>query len=112
MLRVLHGDMVAAARTLLAVPAPQRDALLRRMLVGADLAERHRRRSGRTHPRYGTGSLMASAGGWPQRPEPFLDDPDYLDCLARVIAALRVRARRKRSTRTEAARVREADGLG
>ncbi len=111
MLRVLHGDLVAAARTLHAAPPAQRDALLRRMLVAADLADRHRRRQGRPHPHYGTGSLMASAQRWPQRPEPFLDDPDYLECLARVIAALRARIRRKQGTRATMARMPEADRL-
>lgn len=36
---------------------------------------------------------MAAAGRWQQLPEPFLDDPDYLDCLYLVIEALRGRKR-------------------
>lgn len=38
---------------------------------------------------------MAAAGRWQQHPEPFLDDPDYLDCLYHVIKALRARKRRE-----------------
>lgn len=58
------------------------------MLAEADLAERHRRATGRAHPRYGTGSLMARALARPRRPEPRLDDADYAACLILVLEAL------------------------
>ena len=89
-----HGDVVAAARTLLASPAPERARLIRRIIVAADWADRHRRRHGRAHPRYGSGSLMAAAAAWPRKPEPLLDDPDYLGCLVCVLAALLARSAR------------------
>ena len=66
---------------------------MQRMLRAAELADRYRQRRGRAHPRFGSGSLMAAAGRWQQLPEPFLDDPDYLDCLYLVIEALRGRKR-------------------
>jgi len=88
---VLHGDVVAAARALRAVPAAQRPRLVRRIIAAAEFADRYRRRVGRAHPDFGGGSLMAAAGAWPRRPEPLLDDPDYLGCLACVIEALLAR---------------------
>lgn len=88
---VLHGDLVAAARVLLATPAGARSERLRQVLAAADLADRYRKRLGRAHPRFGTGSLMAAAGAWPRACEPFLADPDYLDCLIAVLVALRAR---------------------
>jgi hypothetical protein len=89
---VLHGDLVAAARALLAVAPRLRPGLARRMLRSAELADRHRRLYGRPHPRFGGGSLMAAAAAWPMRPEPSLDDPDYLECLQSMLAALRARS--------------------
>ena len=62
---------------------------MRELVRAAELGERHRKRHGRPHALYGSGSLMSAAGRWPQLPEPFLDDPDYLHCLSVVIAELR-----------------------
>lgn len=94
MRRVLHGDVSAAGRALLAAPPADRAALLARMLRGADRAEAHRARTGRAHPVWGGGSLMAAAMAYPRAPEPFLDDPDYARCLAMVFEALAARAER------------------
>ena len=88
---VLHGDLVAAARMLLALAPPERPAAMGALLEAARTADRYRRATGRVHPVHGTGSLMAAAARRPLLPEPWLDDPDYLDCLATVIAALRGR---------------------
>jgi len=85
---VLHGDVVAAGRALLAVPAAARPGLLARMLREADLADEHRRATGRAHPVWGGGSLMATAMTRQRAPEPFLDDPDYAACLALIFSAL------------------------
>lgn len=86
---LLHGDLVAAARALLCIAPSQRRAAMRELLRAAEIGARHRRRHGRPHARYGSGSLMSAAGRWPKAPEPFLDDPDYLNCLSVVIAELR-----------------------
>lgn len=88
MRRVLHGDVTAAGRALLAVAPAARPALLARMLAAADAADTHRRKTGRAHPLWGGGSLMAVALAEPLAPEPFLDEPDYAACLALVFAAL------------------------
>jgi len=88
MRRVLHGDVVAAARVLLAAPPPGRARLLARMLKEAEAADAHRRRTGRAHPLWGTGSLMSAASPRRRAREPYLDDPDYAACLAMVFDAL------------------------
>lgn len=85
---VLHGDVVAAARALCRVAPAVRAALAARLIGDAHVADRWRKRTGRSHPTLGNGSLMAAAAGWPQAPEPFLDDTDYLDCLRIVIEEL------------------------
>ncbi|MCL4188154.1 MAG: hypothetical protein KJZ85_11140 [Rhodobacteraceae bacterium] len=85
---VLHGDVVAAARALLRVAPAERRDLVARMIDDAHIADRWRRRTGLLHPTKGNGSLMAAAATWPQAPEPFLSDFDYLDCLRTVIEAL------------------------
>lgn len=91
MRQLLHGDVVAAARALLAAPAETREATMVNMLLAADIADHYRKTLGRAHPRYGTGSLMAAASGWPQPPEPGLDDSDYLACLICVLSVIRSR---------------------
>lgn len=88
----LLGDVVAAARSLGAVPADERDALLGRLVASADAAARHWRRTGRSHPRHGDGSLMAAALAHGGVSEPSLEDRDYCLCLARVLTELAGRA--------------------
>lgn len=65
------------------------------MLTWADEAETFRRETGRAHPRWGGGSLMAVALIQPRAAEPFLDDPDYAACLAMVFEAFVARAGRR-----------------
>ncbi len=83
-----HGDLIAAARALAAAPPGARGALIARMLVEADLADRYRKRLGRVHPRLGDGSLMAAAMRRPCRAEAFLQDDDYRACMALVLAGI------------------------
>lgn len=85
---VLHGDVVAAACALLAVPDQARAGLIRKLIAQAELADRHRLRTGRAHPVWGTGSLMSAAMARPRRDEPYLDDKDYAACMAEVFHAL------------------------
>ncbi len=92
MRRVLHGDVTAAARALLAVSAAARDPLLTRLFAEADAADAHRRTTGHPHPQFGTGSLMSAALCHPVAREPCLDDPDYAACMAAVFQALAARA--------------------
>ncbi|MBK5928306.1 hypothetical protein [Rhodobaculum claviforme] len=91
---VLHGDVVAAARVLLCVPEVRRGRVMAELLRAADLADRYRRVTGRVHPDFGTGSLLAASAAWTRQDEPALDDPEYLDCLVAVLVALRRRVAR------------------
>ncbi len=88
MRQILVGDLLSAARALLAVDPVVREALMQRMLEEADTADRYRRRLGRGHAVFGSGSLMEVALRRQHRAEPFLSDPDYLDCLGIVIRGL------------------------
>ncbi|MFD1912126.1 hypothetical protein [Halodurantibacterium flavum] len=88
---VLIGDAVAAARALLPLPRASRPAMMARLIDEAHQADCCRKRLGRWHPRFGNGTLMDAASRYPQPREPFLDDPDYLDCLLVVLAALLAR---------------------
>lgn len=92
MRRVLHGDVRAAARTLLAAAPAARAPLLNRLFDEAEIADAHRLTTGRAHPDYGTGSLMAAALAHPVAPEPYLDEPAYAACMALVFEALIARA--------------------
>lgn len=85
---VLHGDVVAAARALLAVAEADRDALSERMLDEAGWADACRKRTGRAHPVWGDGSLMAAALRRGPPPEPLLNDTEYCTCLIRVLEAV------------------------
>ncbi len=85
---VMHGDVVAAARVLVAEPCARRHAVLGRLLQEAGWADAYRRDSGRVHPMWGDGSLMTAA--LLRRPgrEPGLSDTDYCGCLAMVLETL------------------------
>jgi len=85
---VLHGDVVAAARCLLACPASERRVLMCRLLVMAEAAARFRRRAGHAHPRFGDGCLQTAAQVFPMKPEPCLDDPEYCACMLDVFESL------------------------
>lgn len=90
---VMHGDLVAAARSLRALPEAERAAACRMMIAQARWADAYRRALGRPHPEWGDGSLMAVAARHPGPREPFLSDSEYLHCLWVVISALLGRAR-------------------
>ena len=84
-----HGDVVAAACLIRGVPASTRSARLARLLDLAEAADRFRKRTGRSHPRWGDGSLMSAAmQAGAVLDEPFLSDPVYLEALAAVFEAL------------------------
>ncbi|MBK5947400.1 hypothetical protein CCR83_13340 [Rhodobacter veldkampii DSM 11550] len=95
MRQITLGDVTAVARALMLVPGPARIALLDWMLDAAGAADRYRKRLGRVHPHWGNGSLMAVARRGRLMPEPWLTEPDYLDCLGLVIAALAQRGARR-----------------
>lgn len=85
---VLHGDVIAAARALRAQPAARRGALCRRMLEEAGAAAAHVAATGRLHPRWGNGTLMAAARRRAMAPEPNFDDPEWCACFVTVLRAL------------------------
>ena len=62
------GDLVAVAGALAAVPQAARPGLMTRLIDGATQADRHRAATGRAHPRWGNGTLMAAALTYPQAP--------------------------------------------
>ncbi|MDF0600932.1 hypothetical protein P1J78_09330 [Psychromarinibacter sp. C21-152] len=85
---VMHGDVVAAARVLVALPAGARAGRLDRLIRAAGWADRFRRRYRRAHPYWGDGSLMAVALTEDPPPEPRLSDPEYCKCLSMVLEAV------------------------
>lgn len=88
---VMHGDLTAAARHLLALPDALRAPQCARLIAQADAADRYRKRFGRAHPAWGNGTLMAAARQHPLPREPRLNDPDYALCLILVLTQLRSR---------------------
>ena len=83
-----HGDLACAARALLPLPAHLRRFACARMIAEAEAAHAHMERTGRLHPRWGNGALMASARRRDLPPEPCFDDAEYRACWAVVLAAL------------------------
>ncbi|TMV14545.1 hypothetical protein [Arenibacterium halophilum] len=85
---VLHGDVVDAARALLAATPEARPSLCRAMFRRAELADRYLRRHGRLHPRWGNGTLMSAARRHMLAPEPTFDDGPYRQCFIMVLSEL------------------------
>ena len=79
-----HGDALAAARALYGLPDRLHAWALARMLAEARAAEAHARASGRMHPRWGDGSLMAAALRRRCVREPLLSDRRWCRCVAFV----------------------------
>ena len=85
---LLLGDVTGAARALMYVDENMRVSLARQMLAEAAVAEAHLAKTGKIHPRFGNGSLMAVAMTRPRMPEPRVDDADYVRCLVIVLEAV------------------------
>lgn len=85
---VLHGDISAAARALLAAPPSERDRLCSRMIQEAELADKHVIQTGKLHPIFGNGSLMAVARNRKLVREPNFDDLQYCQCFEMVLCHL------------------------
>lgn len=93
---VLHGDISAAARALLAAPRHAREGVCVRMIAEAELADKHVLRTGQLHPVFGNGSLMAAARNRRLADEPGFDDVQYCQCFEMVLHHLiRFQAARK-----------------
>jgi serine O-acetyltransferase len=79
---LLAGDLDMAARVLLARPKRDWPSTARHLLVAARWADRHRRRNGRLHPRFGSGSVMAAGPAFGLAPLPDHAKPDFCRALA------------------------------
>ncbi len=85
---LMHTDAIAAARVLLRHRRERRPWVMHRMLAEAASADAWRRRTGRLHPRWGDGSLMATALRRPLAGEPPLADPAWCRLVAYVYLSL------------------------
>ncbi|PWE30658.1 hypothetical protein DDZ14_14590 [Maritimibacter sp. 55A14] len=94
---VLHGDVVTAARALLAAPPLLRGMLAERLVAEACWADIWRKRLRRAHPTWGDGTLEAAARRRALAREPFLNDADYCACMMLVFEALLARRRAGRA---------------
>lgn len=81
MRQILIGDVIAAARSMLELPNPERAGAVSKMLYRAHIADKVMKRTGLPHKAWGNGSLMAAVSPKPKQAEPFLNDPDYLEAL-------------------------------
>lgn len=86
MLPLTTGDALAAARALFPHAPSRRPWVFARLCAEAHRAAAARDRSGRMHPRWGDGSLMAAALRRDPPGEPPLNDPDFRACLILVLA--------------------------
>lgn len=85
---LMSADLDSAVAVVLALPPQDRAVVAQRLLVEADLADRYRKRLGRAHPVYGTGSLLSAASGRPALPQRPYCDAAYCAGLAIVLVAI------------------------
>jgi hypothetical protein len=78
---LLHVDVVTAARALLSFPAAKRRAVCDRLFDTAQAADKYRKRYGRYHRQFGSGSLASACWNLDLNPEPFLSDREYAHCM-------------------------------
>lgn len=88
MRRVMHGDVMSAARALLTVPEAGRERFCAKLIERADMADRYCRQTGHVHQMWGNGSLMAAARTCSLPPEPSLEDDIYCSCIEMVLHML------------------------
>jgi hypothetical protein len=84
---VLHRDIVALAKCLLALPCQQRASFATLQLQLAHAADCYRIRFGKVHEIYGNGTLGSCCAKAPYQSERPLDDPDYVDCMIKALEA-------------------------
>ncbi len=88
MRQVLHGDLIAAARSLAEIAPQDRAAAVCAMLYHAHSADKFRKRTGVPHRQWGNGSLMMAASPRPKQAEPSLSDLDYLASMQLILQEL------------------------
>lgn len=111
MRRVLEGDVSVVAQVLRGLPPAQRPLRLARLIASAEAADRHRRRTGRPHPLWGTGSLMAAASGMPRGAGLDFEDDEDCRCWVMVLEAL-IRHRARKARRYPAAQETQSGVVG
>lgn len=79
------SEIVLLARVLTRLAPEDRPFLASTILAEADAADQHLRLTGRAHPTFGDGSLMARCARLSPPPEPLADDRAFLLCL--ILAA-------------------------
>ena len=84
-------DLTSVARVLLALPEGQRRVVSRRIVMAADVADRFRKKTGRAHPDFGTGTLQSAARGYRQAVEQASFNAPFRACLSLVLDALAAR---------------------
>ncbi len=95
MRRPALGDASVLARVLMPHPLSRWPWVLRRIMAEARRADQVRLSTGRAHPIWGDGSLMAAGLRRPCLPEPFLDDTRYRWALILVLIAIEPSLSRK-----------------
>lgn len=85
---VLMSDVTALARALRAAPESSRASLISTVFKQAQDAATFVQTHGRTHPKFGNGTIMAASATHPQVPEPWLTDRVYCRCLMQILAYL------------------------
>lgn len=92
MRRLHYADVACAARAVMQVAASERWSFCAMLIRQAQAAEEHRLATGRSHPSWGSGSLMEVARDHPLAPEPGFDDDAFRAALRIVLACLRKHA--------------------
>jgi hypothetical protein len=91
---LMPGDVDCAVAVVMRQPPESRAVVAERLLFEADVADRYRKRLGRAHPVYGTGSVMSAALMWPDGPRCRVYDASY--CAALIVVLTAVQAWRGR----------------
>ena len=81
------GDMDHAVRVLLATDESARGRRAAEILHRADIADRYRKRLGRAHPDFGTGSVLSATGGMAKADLPDRCDKRYCEALPSFLTA-------------------------
>ena len=84
----IAAELLLFARVLMRLPRRLRGAAARSILSEVDVAARYLIQTGRRHPMFGDGSLMARCHALQPAAEPMADDPDFLRALRTVTAAM------------------------
>jgi len=81
-------EILLLARCLSRLPVADRSRAAIGILSDAEVAAAHLRQTGKLHPHYGDGSLMARCHQLSPAPEPVAADCDFLDCIILSCEAL------------------------